>query len=152
MLRLLNLGPTARAGADRLVPTGALVTLDGSASWDGDDDPLQYEWREPSGTVIATTPIVSFSLGRGTWTFTLRVRDVLGAESTDTIKITVDGFPVANAGPDQTWKPVPPCVSTDRPPTIRTATRSRSRGATLRDRCSERPPWSTSACPSVPTR
>ena len=101
MMRLLNLAPTARAGADRLLPAGTLVTLDGSASWDGDDDPLQYEWWEPGGTVIATTPIVSFNRGVGTWTFTLRVRDVLGAESTDTVKVTVDGFPVANAGPDQ---------------------------------------------------
>ena len=40
----VNQSPTADAGADQNVPTGATVQLDGSASSDPESDPLTYSW------------------------------------------------------------------------------------------------------------
>src|SRR5205823_1180105 len=39
-----NSKPVAAAGVDQSVQVGATVTLDGSASFDADRDPLTYRW------------------------------------------------------------------------------------------------------------
>ncbi len=48
-----NKPPHASAGEDLTVEPGALVTVDGSASLDPDDDPLTFEWAKTSGPEIA---------------------------------------------------------------------------------------------------
>ena len=103
----VNLPPVAEADAgldqDLNLPPGALtvdVTLDGSASSDSDGTIAAYDWSgvpEPADTV---NPVVS--LGAGTHVFTLVVTDNDGAVSAaDTVVISVNAPPVANAGPDQ---------------------------------------------------
>jgi hypothetical protein len=47
--------PQADAGADQSVDEGALVTLDGSASFDPFDDPLTHAWTQVAGTTVMLT-------------------------------------------------------------------------------------------------
>ncbi len=51
----VNQSPTADAGADQNVPTGATVQLDGSASSDPESDPLTYSWSltTPAGSTAS---------------------------------------------------------------------------------------------------
>ncbi len=120
-----NVDPVADAGPDQSAVQGALVTLDGSNSFDpdgGDDATLIYTWSQMSGPTDVT----------GTWTqdvtgkyasfiapvpvsgdaedyvFQLRVADGSGAFSLDSIVVTVtyldpdNESPVADAGTTQT--------------------------------------------------
>lgn len=51
-----NGAPTAAGGADRTVPLGAVVALDGSASTDPDGHPLNYRWslvEQPAASLAA---------------------------------------------------------------------------------------------------
>jgi LmbE family N-acetylglucosaminyl deacetylase len=44
-----NRPPVPNAGLDQAVGEGVVVTLDGGASWDRNDDPLVYTWRQITG-------------------------------------------------------------------------------------------------------
>jgi len=109
-----NLPPVADAGPDLESHAGESVTLDGSASYDPDDDlPLQYFWMmlsspEGSSAVLITpgtgSPSVTFTPDiPGDYTFELVVRDQRGADSApDTAMLhALNEAPVADAGPDQ---------------------------------------------------
>jgi hypothetical protein len=84
--------PVAEAGPDQTVErtgaAGAQVTLDGSASYDPDGDPLTYSWSwAGGGSASGVSPAVTMPMG--TTTVTLQVSD--GALSdTDTVDITVE--------------------------------------------------------------
>jgi hypothetical protein len=54
MLDWSNAAPVAHAGPDQTVNKGTLVTLDGSASSDRDDDPLTYFWTAPAGITLSS--------------------------------------------------------------------------------------------------
>ncbi len=116
---VVNLAPTADAGADQSVSQGELVTLDGSASTDPEDDgagmALTYAWEittDPSNGVDmltgADTPMPTFTPSvAGTYELTLTVTDSAGESSTDTVTVVVaemgaNQVPVAVAGQDQT--------------------------------------------------
>jgi hypothetical protein len=100
--------PIVQAGADQTVINGSLVTLDGSTSYDPNDDPLTYLWQQTSGPEVtlsdATAPNPSFtapveaSLG-----FQLTVT-ANGESASDSVNITSETTspPVAVTGPDRT--------------------------------------------------
>ena len=101
--KIINQAPVADAGSDQLVTVApgntAMVTLDGSGSFDPDGDPLTFTWTNSFGTVLGVTPTVP--LAAGVHIITLTVDDGKGGTDTDTVEITVNQAPVARAGPNQ---------------------------------------------------
>jgi hypothetical protein len=107
-----NLIPVADAGTDETVEPGELVLLDGTGSYDPDENyPLAYAWQilsKPEGSAAALndpeTVTASFTADLpGDYMVQLVVTDSLGAASDpSTIFIsTSNSAPVANAGADQ---------------------------------------------------
>jgi hypothetical protein len=106
-----NTPPTANAGADQTVKTGAVATLNGSNSSDADNDPLTYQWTltrpEGSSSLLSNSSSSTAQFSPdidGTYTLTLIVNDGKVNSSPDNVLVTaVSNFPpIANAGPDQT--------------------------------------------------
>ncbi|MYG33035.1 MAG: DUF5011 domain-containing protein [Cenarchaeum sp. SB0677_bin_16] len=109
-ITVVNRPPVASAGADQTVRFGDTVTLDGSASYDPDNDDVTYLWKETSGTgtklsdIAVQSPTFTAPGSAATITFELTVSDGEFG-STDTVTITVkhpNRAPTANAGPDHT--------------------------------------------------
>ena len=87
-----NTPPIADAGPDQTVcaippATTAMVTLDGSGSYDPDADPLTYNWTWDGNTAYGVNPTVELPLG--TTTITLVVNDGMVDSDRDTVDITV---------------------------------------------------------------
>ncbi len=88
-----NLPPTANAGADQTVATGALVTLSGSGSDpDGGPGPLTFAWSQvsgPSATINnANQAVATVTPGTaGAYVFRLTVSDG-AASATDDVTVT----------------------------------------------------------------
>jgi len=95
----IHQAPIADAGEDQNVDSGALVTLDGSGSYDPDEDtPITYEWTQISGTSVTLTgsdtanPTFIAENQSTSLAFSLFVTDSLGMISNpDTVTITVIG-------------------------------------------------------------
>jgi hypothetical protein len=68
--------------------SGALVTLDGSASHDPDGDTLTFAWTEDSNPVGGNTPTLTVTVPLGTHTFALTVTDPGGLSNTATTQVT----------------------------------------------------------------
>jgi hypothetical protein len=91
-----NTAPTAEAGDDKGAFAGALVSLDGSASFDPDGDGLAFSWTlaKPGGSAAAltghmtATPAFTADVP-GTYVATLTVTDPFGAAATDTVAVSV---------------------------------------------------------------
>jgi len=103
----LNLDIVANAGNDRIVNENVKISLDGSKSFDPENQKLSYMWTQISGEKVAlssdtitkpsfTSPIVANNQVK-ILTFELRVYDDNGREATDTVTITVDPI---NAPPE----------------------------------------------------
>ncbi len=111
----LNQPPRVHAGFDQTVAEGVPVQLDGTASFDGDGDPLLFTWEQVTGTPVVmddpTSPSPTFSSPSGLpadeiLTFALTVQDGVFTSFPDIALITVlaaDG-PVYgdNLGPQAT--------------------------------------------------
>jgi DNA/RNA endonuclease G (NUC1) len=83
----VNDAPVANAGTDQTVECSGAVTLSGSA-FDQEGDSLSYQWREGI-TALGSTATVNTTLAYGPHTITLRVTDMGGASSEDTVLVNV---------------------------------------------------------------
>jgi hypothetical protein len=93
-----NTPPVANAGDDISAPAGddctALVTLDGSGSYDPDDDLLTYEWYY-DGELFSEDAVVEVQLELGDHTFTLIVNDgTEDSEPSDVLVTVYDETPL----------------------------------------------------------
>ncbi|MFZ1728621.1 MAG: HYR domain-containing protein [Bacteroidota bacterium] len=88
----VNDPPNAVAGLDQtascVLPTGTMVNVDGSASFDIENDKLSYAWSE-NGTTFATTAVASTNLTPGVHTLTLTVNDGRGGTDADDLIVTL---------------------------------------------------------------
>jgi hypothetical protein len=109
-----NLAPVADAGADQTVNVGNLAILDGTGSYDPDENyPLTYEWQIISNPSESTAVSSVSDSSAPTFTFTadlpgeysiqLVVTDDLGMASEPYIVVvsTSNSMPVADAGQNQ---------------------------------------------------
>jgi len=101
-----NTQPVADAGPDQTVEQtslqGAMVTLNGTASSDPDNDTLTYTWNWTGGSATGATPAAIFPVGNTTVTLTVADSQY---NATDTVNIVVlkdTTAPVVDAGPDVT--------------------------------------------------
>lgn len=110
---MANAAPVASAGSPQNVLTGMSVSLDGSASFDANGDPLTYAWVLSSKPAGSTAALVGASLAKPTFTAdiagayvaTLTVNDgqLDSVPSTVTVTAAVaNAAPVADAGSAQT--------------------------------------------------
>ncbi len=105
-----NAAPVANAGPDALVNQGATVTLDGSGSTDPDGAALTWTWalvQQPAASQAtlanASGPAPTFVADvSGTYLVQLVVGDGTQSSQPDSVVITANARPLANAGPDQT--------------------------------------------------
>ena len=113
-VRADNDAPSASAGSDRTVSSGAAVTLSGSGS-DPEGGSLSYAWTQTGGTPTVTisdagqasasftAPSVASNTALG---FRLTVTDSGGRTATDSVVVTVRPSPLsAEAGAAQTVAP-----------------------------------------------
>jgi K319L-like, PKD domain/OmpA family len=96
-----NAAPVADAGPNQILPAGATVTLDGSASYDPDGDPITYQWVQDGGPGVTlsapTSAKTNFTAATGqNYSFRLTVKDPYGAQGIARVSITA-GTPVSSA-------------------------------------------------------
>jgi probable HAF family extracellular repeat protein len=91
-------GTTASAGPKNSTVIARQITLDGTASFGADDQPLTYQWSIPHGSPQAAilhgttaTPEVQFASGRGVYTFQLTVTDSTGTSVSDLVTVNFQG-------------------------------------------------------------
>ncbi|MEA1944987.1 MAG: PKD domain-containing protein [Euryarchaeota archaeon] len=89
----------AKAGANQHVPSGTLVTLDGSNSTGA----LTYNWTE-SGKILSTESSFEMVFDIGTHEITLTVSDGNNTD-TDDVTVRVNHPPIADAGDDRVVSP-----------------------------------------------
>ena len=106
-ITVVNRPPVSNAGMGQTARFGDAVTLDGSASYDPDNDAISYIWNQTSGTAVtlsdntASNPTFTAPGTAGTLIFEIAVSDGYDTGA-DTVTVTVIGAPTANAGMDQT--------------------------------------------------
>ncbi len=109
-VRVRNVAPTADAGPDQVLDAGTIVTLDGSASRDPNEDSLRFSWRQAGGDPVqiqgADRAQASFvPWNSGALRFELVVCDAELCSLPDAVEVVVHGtnhVPTAVAGPDLT--------------------------------------------------
>jgi len=107
---LQNQPPVANAGPDQTVeqtsPQGAMVTLNGTGSYDPENDTLTYKWTWTGGSAQGVTSTALFPAGKTTVTLTVSDGQF---NATDTVNVTVrDTTPPqinATVTPEVLWPP-----------------------------------------------
>jgi hypothetical protein len=103
-----NKFPVANAGKDTLIHSATgKAYLRGTLSYDPDGTILKYNWRKISGPTAgkityatsATATVTSLTTA-GTYKYELQVIDNRANWKFDTVVVTVNASPIANAGPD----------------------------------------------------
>ena len=84
-----NQPPTANAGADQQVASGATVTLDGSGSSDPDGQIVSYVWTENGSQVGTGESVALDTVPDGVHTYTLTVTDEDNATDSDSVTVRV---------------------------------------------------------------
>jgi hypothetical protein len=91
-----NIPPKADSGSDRTVKSDedgkALVTLDGSSSYDPQERIESWQWIDSTGKEISDKPKVKVKISIGVHRFDLRVRDRDGSWTSDSLSITVESI------------------------------------------------------------
>jgi beta-lactam-binding protein with PASTA domain/sugar lactone lactonase YvrE len=109
-----NAPPVANAGPDQYTAPNTLVHLDGSSSYDPDNDPLMFTWRiasKPQGSASelndAVPPNPTFLADlEGEYVIRLSVSDGQLESAPDTVVVSAGNLPpIANAGPDVEVRP-----------------------------------------------
>lgn len=106
-VKQVNKPPVANAGTDQLVKAGSLVTLDGTASMDPDNNQLTYKWYAPEGITLSSAIISKPSFIAPTiniYVLKLIVNDGTTDSQEDLVTINVvpepPGIPIASSGKD----------------------------------------------------
>jgi hypothetical protein len=91
--RIGNSPPVANAGPDQVGVAAGSITLDGSASYDPDNDPITYQWTQIGGNSVTlsspTAAKTTFTAAAGqTYLFKLTVTDSGGLSSSATTRVT----------------------------------------------------------------
>ncbi|HSP68027.1 MAG TPA: OmpA family protein [Bryobacteraceae bacterium] len=92
-LRIGNDPPVADAGPDQSNVAAGTVSLDGSASYDPDSDPITFQWIQEGGPQVSLTspttsrPTFNASAGQ-TYTFRLVVKDDHGGQGQARVRIS----------------------------------------------------------------
>ncbi|NIT57774.1 MAG: PKD domain-containing protein [Aliifodinibius sp.] len=102
-----NRPPVAVAGDDQTLRFGSTATLDGTTSFDPEEEELSFKWTALNGGAIEvpSASVTTFSADRpGTYTISLVVNDGLEDSDPDLVNITFtpNQPPVADAGDDDT--------------------------------------------------
>ena len=87
------IAPQAYAGENQVVSTdteSAVITLDGTHSADPQDRINAWSWLDASGREISTESKLKVKLSTGVHQFELRVFDVDGSMTTDSVQITIE--------------------------------------------------------------
>jgi hypothetical protein len=87
------IAPQAYAGENQVVSTdteSAVITLDGTQSADPQDRIEAWSWLDASGREISTEAKLKVKLSKGMHQFELRVFDVDGSMTTDSVQITIE--------------------------------------------------------------
>ncbi len=92
-VRTGNDSPVADAGPDRTGVEPGTVTLDGSASFDPDGDPITFSWEQIGGPTVqlsgGNTSVATFTAAENqTYHFRLTVRDDRNGIGTDRVTVT----------------------------------------------------------------
>jgi hypothetical protein len=96
-----NAAPVADAGPNQILPGAQTVTLNGSASYDPDGDPITFQWVQEAGPSVMlsapTAKITTFAAAAGqNYSFRLTVKDPYGAQGIARVSITA-GTPASSA-------------------------------------------------------
>ncbi len=98
--------PVARAGSDFSAVTGVTAQLDGTDSSEETGDPFTFAWTQVSGPSVtlndatSATPTFMPPCGPATLVFSLVVTDSAAPSLADTVSVTVENRPMADAGSD----------------------------------------------------
>lgn len=108
----VNTRPIANAGVNQVVPTESQVLLNGSSSYDQDNDPLSFTWSVLEAPLNSQATLINAGSFNPTFTadlpgdyvIVLIVNDQVIDSLQDTVMISATEnniAPIANAGPDQ---------------------------------------------------